>query len=183
MTDRSSSRDVLDFWFEETDESKWFSNDLRFDALVVERFAALHERASRCLLFEWRGHPQGRLAEIIVLDQFSRNMFRGSPRSFAQDPLALVLAQEAVAAGADAELEPARRAFLYMPFMHSEALEIHDAGLPLFRSLGSENTLSFALRHRSIIERFGRYPHRNELLGRPSTDAEREFLQGPGSSF
>jgi uncharacterized protein (DUF924 family) len=183
MKNTADSQDVLTFWFEEIDTSKWWSKDERFDALVIERFAALHERASCCLLFEWRRHAEGRLAEIIVLDQLSRNMFRGSPRSFAQDPLALALAQEAVAAGADRDLAPVRRTFLYMPFMHSEALTIHDAGIELFRDLGNANTLSFALRHRAIVERFGRYPHRNEILGRPSTRAEREFLEEPGSSF
>jgi len=174
---------VLRFWFDEIEPAQWWSKNTVLDGAVRERFGRLHEQAARCELFAWRATAVGRLAEVIVLDQFSRNIFRGEPSAFAQDALALALAQEAVAIGADRELPTARRTFFYMPFMHSESLAIHDAALPLFRSLDVERTLDFARRHRAIIERFGRYPHRNAILGRPSTDDEVEFLKGPDSSF
>lgn len=174
---------VLRFWFEEIEPVRWWSKDEAFDRNIQERFGSLHECAARCELWGWRSTAAGRLAEVIVLDQFSRNLFRDSPQSFAQDPLALALAQEAVARGADRELPSARRAFLYMPFMHSESLAIHEAAAPLFQSLEDERTVEFERRHRAIVERFGRYPHRNAILGRVSTAAEIEFSRGPGSGF
>ena len=176
-------REILKFWFEEIDSSKWWTKDDNFDQLIRLRFAAVHLQATRCELFAWRTQPRGRLAEIIVLDQFSRNMFRGSPSSFASDALALALAQEAIAAGADAALSPTERSFLYLPFMHSESLKIHAVAMELYRKNGIQGNLDFEIRHRNIIERFGRYPHRNGILGRKSTPAEIEFLQQPGSGF
>jgi len=137
----------------------------------------------RCELSGWRKSASGRLAEIIVLDQFSRNLFRGSPLSFAYDPLALVLSQEAISVGADQLLSPVERNFIYMPFMHSESLQIHEDAVELFRRNGQQGNFECELKHKVIIERFGRYPHRNEALGRASTEAELEFLQQPGSSF
>jgi uncharacterized protein (DUF924 family) len=131
----------------------------------------------------WREAADGRLAEIIVLDQFSRNIHRGTPRAFAADPVALVLAQEALRVGADQVLPPERRAFLFMPFMHSESPRIHETAIRLFQQPGLEANLDAALRHKAIIDRFGRYPHRNALLGRVSSDEEQAFLQTPGSSF
>ncbi|MEW6560192.1 MAG: DUF924 family protein [Pseudomonadota bacterium] len=175
--------EVLHFWFTESQPEQWFRVDPAFDALIRSRFSALHERASRCELWEWRSAPEGRLAEIIVLDQFSRNMFRGTPAAFATDPLALALAQEAVACGADRTLEPSHRAFLYMPYMHSESRAVQVEAERLFRENGRPINYSFALRHKAIIDRFGRYPHRNAILGRDSTDEELEFLRQPGSSF
>ena len=139
-------------------------------------------QARACELFEWRKNPKGRLAEIIVLDQFSRNIYRGLPESFIADPQALTLAQEAVAGGHD-ELEPLEKTFLYMPFMHSESLLIQDQSVRLFENLGNENNLDYAIKHREVIQRFGRFPHRNSILGRPSTVEETEFLTQPGSSF
>jgi uncharacterized protein (DUF924 family) len=123
------------------------------------------------------------LAEIIVLDQFSRNMFRDTAMGFAQDGLALVLAQEAVSQGVDQELSLTQRAFLYMPFMHSESLVIHDLAVKFFSQQGMEGNLDFEFRHKAIIEQFGRYPHRNAVLGRQSTPEELEFLKQPGSAF
>ncbi len=134
-------------------------------------------------LFAWRASPRGRLAEIIVLDQFSRNIHRNRPAAFASDGMALVLAQEAVAANADRTLDAAQRAFLYMPYMHSESLLVHDEALALYSQPGLEKNLDFELRHRAIIERFGRYPHRNQILGRRSTAAEKAFLAEPGWGF
>lgn len=174
---------VWDFWFEEIDPEQWRNKDPDFDALMVGRFSELHATAVQCELYEWRTTPQGRLAEVIVLDQFSRNMFRGSPLSFAADPLALGLAQEAVAGGHDKALTTHQRSFLYMPYMHSESLLIHEEAVRLFEANGVEETVDYEMRHKRIIERFGRYPHRNAILGRESTDEEIEFLKQPGSSF
>lgn len=176
-------REILKFWFEDTQHAQWWKKDADFDRLIIERFSDLHRRATRCELFDWRRDPRGRLAEIIVLDQFSRNMFRGQPESFAQDALALALAQEAVAAGADLALQAVERSFLYMPYMHSESLAIHAVAVELFRENGIEGNLDFELKHQAIIERFGRYPHRNAILGRVSTPEEIEFLKQPGSGF
>ena len=176
-------REILKFWFEEIEPSQWLKKDENLDRIIIERFSDVHFRATRCELFEWRKDAQGRLAEIIVLDQLSRNMFRGSPWSFAYDPLALALAQEAVSIGADKSLNQSERSFLYMPFMHSESLKIHEIATDLFRKNGNQNSLDFELRHKAIIERFGRYPHRNSILGRHSSDEEIEFLKQPGSGF
>ncbi len=175
--------EVLTFWFEECDPAQWWRKDERFDRIIIERFSRVHYRATRCELFSWRKDPKGRLAEIIVLDQFSRNMFRGSALSFAHDALALALAQEAISAGVECALNQVERSFLYMPFMHSESMKIHDIAAQLFRKNGIQGNLDYELKHRSIIERFGRYPHRNGVLGRQSTHEEIEFLKQPGSSF
>lgn len=182
-TESQSADDIIEFWFSEIDSALWFRKDTDFDALIEKRFGALLKRAAQCELFSWRSTPAGRLAEVIVLDQFSRNVYRDSAAAFANDPLALALAQEAVAAGADQELEQRQRGFLYMPYMHSESLAIHDVAVDLFRQNGNESTLSFEMKHREIIEKFGRYPHRNSLLNRASSAAELEFLTQSGSSF
>ncbi len=134
-------------------------------------------------LYAWRAEPRGRLAEIIVLDQFSRNLFRGSARAFDQDLAALALAQEAVSAGAHLELAPVQRVFLLLPYTHSESREIHVVAEQLFREFAPPENFDFELRHKAIVDRFGRYPHRNEALGRASTPEEIEFLRQPGSSF
>ncbi|RMH18945.1 MAG: DUF924 domain-containing protein, partial [Gammaproteobacteria bacterium] len=127
--------------------------------------------------------PTGRLAEIIVLDQFSRNLYREDPRAFAQDALALALSQEAIAQEADQALSASQKAFLYMPFMHSESAIIHEMALKLFDQPGLEGNLDFEIQHKTIIDQFGRYPHRNAILGRSSTEAEQKFLQNPGAGF
>ncbi len=174
--------DVLTFWFEEISPKQWWQVDPAFDALLTQRFGSLLRRAAQGELYGWRAEPEGRLAEILVLDQFSRNIHRGTPRAFAQDPMALALAQEAVAAGVLPELRQAGRAFLLMPYMHSESALIHVQAEFLFRQHAPGN-LDFELRHKAIIDRFGRYPHRNAILGRESTVQEAEFLTQPGSSF
>lgn len=176
-------QEILNFWFEEIEPASWWKKDEGFDALLVERFSEIHEKASRCELYEWRRQAEGRLAEIIVLDQFPRNMFRDSARAFASDSMALTLSQEAIACGADQVLTPVQRSFLYMPFMHSESLQIHEVAVGLFRKNGIQSNLDFEFSHKNIIEKFGRYPHRNKVLGRPSTAEEIEFLTRPGSSF
>ncbi len=179
---------VLRFWFEELVGKQHFEVNLSRDTEMRKRFSALHQEASHGELFSWRISAEGRLAEIIILDQFSRNIFRGKPLSFAQDGMALCLAQEAVLLGLDKKLPPSKRMFLYMPYMHSESLLIHNLAVPLFESLANEDnslstTLDFEYRHRVIIERFGRYPHRNKILGRVSSTSEKIFLSKPGSSF
>ena len=175
--------DILHFWFEELSEKQHFAKDAALDAAIGRRFGATLEAAARCELFGWRSTPQGRLAEILVLDQFSRNVYRDTAHAFAQDALALVLAQELVASGQDHALNTAQRAFAYLPYMHSESLLIHTQAVQLFGQPGLENNLNFELRHRDILVRFGRYPHRNALLGRTSSAEELAFLKEPGSSF
>ena len=173
----------LNFWFRELEPAQWFRKDAALDARIRERFGETHRAAAAGELWQWRGSPAGRLAEILVLDQFSRHLFRDGPEAFAQDAAALVLAQEAVAQGADQALAVNQRVFLYMPYMHSESLRIHDEALRLFDQPGMEENLRFEHRHRDILLRFGRYPHRNAILGRDSTPEERAFLAQPGSGF
>lgn len=169
-------RDVLDFWFVEHGPEHWFSGAADFDARLAARFASIHPRIAAGEAFAWRATPDGRLAEIIALDQFSRQLHRGSPRAFAQDGMALVLAQEAVAGGHDHKLDPERRRFLYMPYMHSESLLIHEEAMRLFTALGDEGTLRYEVLHRECLRRFGRYPRRNAVLGRPSTPEELDYI-------
>ncbi len=175
--------EVIQFWFEDIDRSQWWVKDEAFDDEIRNRFSELHRQAASGELFFWRDCAQGRLAEIIILDQFSRNMFRDTSGAFSQDTLALVLAQEAVRSGADAHLSPAMNNFLYMPYMHSESRLIHEEAVKLFTKTGDEFTLDFELKHKKIIDDFGRYPHRNAILSRVSTEVEVAFLNGPDSSF
>ena len=177
------AQDILTFWFTELTPQQHFAKDAALDARIRQRFAATLEAAARCELFAWRATAEGRLAEILVLDQFSRNVYRDTPQAFAQDPLALALAQELVASGLDRSLPLAQRPFAYMPYMHSESKAIHIQSMALFTQLGIADNLRFALRHQTIVERFGRYPHRNAVLGRGSSAEEVEFLGQPGSSF
>jgi uncharacterized protein (DUF924 family) len=174
---------VLQFWFHEIKPAQWWKVDPEFDLLIAERFGEVHRKAVRSELFEWRSDPSGRLAEVIVLDQFSRNIYRGDRRAFEADPLALALAQVAVAAEADLALTQEQRSFLYMPYMHSESKRIHEVAERLFQERAPKNNYEFELRHKAIIDRFGRYPHRNEALGRESTAEEIVFLAEPGSRF
>ena len=174
---------LVNFWFEEIEPALWWKKDDAFDALLLQRFSEIHARARRCELYDWRLEPEGRLAEVIILDQFSRNMFRDSALAFASDAMSLTLSQEAIACGADRALTPVQRSFLYMPFMHSESLMIHEVAVELFRKNGIQSNLEFEFSHKKIIEKFGRYPHRNRVLGRQSTAEEIEFLTQPGSSF
>lgn len=174
---------ILDFWFHELEAKDWFISSDKTDALIKERFTALVEQAAQCELDSWRKTPQGRLAEIILLDQFSRNIYRNTPQAFSQDPLALALAQQAIEVGADKSLSLIERSFLYMPFMHSESIKIHQQAVVLFDQPGLENNYDFELKHKVIIEQFGRYPHRNAILGRISTPDELAFLDTPNSSF
>ena len=175
--------EVIDFWFHQIKRKQWWKKDEKLDHLIRERFSDIHHQAKQCELFCWRTSPLGRLAEILVLDQFSRNMYRNSPKAFETDPLALALAQEAIATKADQQLAQDERGMLYMPFMHSESLVMHSVAVELFRKNGIVSNYQYELKHKQVIEQFGRYPHRNQILGRESTPAEIEFLKQPGSRF
>ena len=174
---------ILHFWFNELSPKQHYAKDAALDEAIRTRFGTTLEAAARCELFAWRTTPEGRLAEVLVLDQFSRNVYRDMARAFAQDALALALAQELVASGQDRSLPLAQRSFAYMPYMHSESALVHTQAVALFSQPGMEDTLRFELRHKDIIDRFGRYPHRNTLLGRTSTAEELALLSEPGSGF
>ncbi|KYQ95080.1 hypothetical protein AWY96_16940 [Serratia plymuthica] len=176
-------KQVIDFWFEEIDPEMWFKKDEDFDSRLQVRFGELWHAAAAGELAHWRETIEGRLAEVIVLDQFSRNLFRGTPRAFSSDCMALVLAQEAIRSGQCEQLSREQRGFLYLPFMHSESAVIHQQALALYTELNNGDQLEFELRHKAIIDRFGRYPHRNAILGRISTPEEEAFLLLPGSGF
>ncbi|EOQ60877.1 hypothetical protein F935_03214 [Acinetobacter calcoaceticus ANC 3811] len=178
-----NEQDILNFWFSPEHRSLWFAKSDDFDKKIRENFSNVHRQATQAELWSWRKTAEGRLAEIIVLDQFSRNIYRDQPESFAYDSLALALAQETISLQLDAQLNPEQRSFLYMPFMHSESKLIHEFALKLFQRLGNEINLNFEKKHKVIIDRFGRYPHRNTILGRVSTPEETEFLLEPNSSF
>lgn len=176
-------QEVLDFWFKEIEPSQRFKKDVGFDEEIRRRFGSVHHQVAQGECLTWRKSLAGRLAEIIVLDQFSRNLFRDDPRAFAYDGMALVLTQEALALGDLSELTVEQRSFLFMPLMHSESLVIHEEALKRFAEPGLENNLKYEKQHLAIIQRFGRYPHRNQILGRTSTAEELAFLKEPGSSF
>lgn len=183
MSQAHRYQDVLDFWFKEIEPAQWWQKSDEFDQLIEQRFGSLHRQAVLGELFEWRTNALGSLAEILLLDQFSRNIHRDKPESFASDPQALTLAQVAVDKGFAQELKASETSFLYMPYMHSESLKVHEQAVELFTALGNAYNLDFELKHKAIIERFGRYPHRNAILGRVSTQEEKDFLAGPNSSF
>ncbi|BAQ18812.1 DUF924 family protein [Methyloceanibacter caenitepidi] len=175
--------EVVRYWFETLSPDDWYGAPPEVDAEIARRFGPLYESLRHAVPDAWLQTPQGRLAAVLVLDQFPRNIHRGTPQAFATDDEALALSKDAIAAGADMELPPEQRAFLYMPFQHAENLEDQRRSLELFKALGNPNNLDFAVRHYEIIARFGRFPHRNDVLGRASTPEERAFLNEPGSSF
>ena len=183
MSQTITAEQVLTFWFEEIEPKLWWIKDVEFDAQIKQRFGDVLVQAKRGELSHWRVTPQGRLAEIIVLDQFSRNIYRDKPAAFEADAIALVLAQEAVAQQVDLALKPKQVPFLFMPYMHSESAMIHQVAVKLFNREAAVANLTFELQHKAIIDRFGRYPHRNAILGRESTAEEIAFLREPGSSF
>jgi uncharacterized protein (DUF924 family)/uncharacterized protein YciI len=194
--------DVLAFWFGELDRhgqadtlhsQRWFRKDPAFDAEIRTRFGELHAAVARGERDHWLATPRGRLAAVLVLDQFSRNLFRDSPQSFAQDAKAQAVTLDALARGDDRQLAAAERAFIYMPLMHAEDRALQERCLGAFSGWRDElggperervqGLLSYAQQHRDIVHRFGRFPHRNRVLGRESTPEEAAFLQQPGSSF
>ena len=183
-SERLMYKTILDFCFEEVGSQQFFEKDADFDELLKERFSGLLKKAAASELYEWRTSIEGRLAEIIILDQFSRNIYRDTPAAFAQDSMALALAQEAVTAGALEILETVEaRKFILMPYMHSESKLIHQRAVTLFEQYTNAQTIEAEMKHKVIIDRFGRYPHRNDILGRVSSGEEIEFLTQPDSSF
>lgn len=197
---RVSAEDVLRFWLGEPGDpplakaERWWKKDDAFDRAIKERFEDTLDRGTRGELSEWRTSPRGRLALVIVFDQFSRNMFRGTPRSFAQDELAREVALDALDSGDLRQLTPTEAGFLLMPFMHAEDLALQRRGEAEFAGLRDaatddtvridlDKSVKYAAMHRVIIERFGRFPHRNAILARPTTKEEEEFLKQPDSSF
>jgi uncharacterized protein (DUF924 family) len=174
---------VIGYWFAPGQQDRWFAADPGFDGEIRARFLPLVERAAAGELGAWAGSAEGSLALCLLLDQFPRNIWRGTARAFACDRLARDVARAALAAGHDRDLPPDRRPFLYLPFEHSEDLADQDRCVELMRQLGDPQMLDYAQRHRDIVARFGRFPHRNAILGRPSRAEETHFLQQPGSSF
>lgn len=174
---------VIEFWFRELSPEQWWIKDPALDAEIRQRFGELLEVAKQGHLRTWHDQPRGRLAEIIVLDQFSRNIYRDQPEAFAADDLALERCLAAIAHKDDRSLTKTERAFLYMPLMHSEEEEMHVLAIELFKLLDNDNALNFEYQHKAIIDRFGRYPHRNAILGRTSTPEELAFLTQPNSAF
>lgn len=176
--------DVLEFWFSDAARPRWWVKDPEFDRLVATRLGSAHEAAFRGDLDAWKRTPEGALALVLVLDQVPRNIFRGQARSFAADPLARAVTREAIAAGFDARLpDDEHRVFLYLPLEHSEEIADQDECCRLMGRLSPSRWLDYAERHRTIVARFGRFPHRNAMLGRESTAEELAFLEEPGSSF
>jgi uncharacterized protein (DUF924 family) len=188
--------EILDFWFEKKGEEDygenrtiWFTKtpEPEFDREIQVRFREDYEKAASGELDQWKETPQSCLALILLLDQFPRNMFRGNPRAFATDSQALSLAQYAITKGFDRELLKIQRWFIYLPFEHSENLDHQRQAVELFRQLGNDPDSAYmtssAVRHLEIVERFGRFPHRNAILGRATTPEEAEFLKQPNSSF
>lgn len=175
--------EVLEFWFNEVGKPQWFVKDLNVDEEISQRFGRLVKQAGAGECYSWRSTAKGRLAEIIVLDQFSRNIYRDTPESFAHDPMALVLAQEAVSVGILDDFNQVELQFLLMPFMHSESKLIHQYAEPLFTKYVDDDVNRYEVMHKTIVDRFGRYPHRNGILGRESTTEELAFLKEPNSSF
>ena len=174
---------VLAYWFDPRTKPKWFNGGAAFDAEVRDRLGPLFERAAEGELDGWAVETAGLLALVILFDQVPRNIHRGTPRAFATDPRALALARLAVDQAKDRGLSDDERLFLYLPFEHAETLADQDRSVALFRALGDPSYLDYAIRHRDVIARFGRFPHRNTVLGRASTAAELAFLEEPGSSF
>lgn len=177
-----SPEDVLNFWFVEHTKDDWFGGKAEFDDELRAQFAETLEQVARCEAWEWRQTPDGRLAEIIVLDQFSRQLHRGSPEAFAQDKMAVALTQEAIAIGADEAISIERRMFLFMPLMHAESLVIQEEGVKHFEQFGPD-MLKFMTGHRDCIAKFGRFPFRNKALGRESTEAEVAYMKAQGDSM
>jgi uncharacterized protein (DUF924 family) len=174
-----TAAEVVSFW-RDAGPDRWWEKDDQFDRLVRSTFLPLHEAAARGELAAWENASEGALALVILLDQFPRNMFRGSPHAFATDPLAQVVAERAIARGFDAATDQQMRMFLYMPFMHSEILHHQDRCVELMAAMADDGLGKFATVHRDIIAKFGRFPHRNSALGRATTAAEQDFLDAGG---
>ncbi|MGF1588802.1 MAG: DUF924 family protein [Pleurocapsa sp.] len=183
MNKSDSANEVLNFWFSEKVKPLWFKKNAEFDLEIKQRFLEIYQLATTGALDHWRHNSRHILALIIVLDQFSRNIFRNTPQAFAMDSQAVELTNYAVDNNYQQALSREQQVFLYMPLMHSENKSDQAKCVELFAELGKEDNLKFALKHQAIIDRFGRFPHRNQILGRESTPTEQEFLTQPGSSF
>jgi uncharacterized protein (DUF924 family) len=168
--------DILSFWYSPQMQPHWFASTPQIDAMLRENYAALWQDALQNKLDDWMDSPQGALALVIILDQFPLNMFRGLPQSFASEAKAIAVAKHAISKGYDRFIDTSQLAFLYMPLMHSEDLADQDRAVRLYAAAGLDNNLQFAQHHRAIVARFGRFPHRNAILGRASTAAERDYL-------
>ena len=180
---KTEPSDVVSFWFADETKPNWFEGNDEFDAELEKRFGAAYEAARSGQLDAWAENPQSALALILLLDQIPRNIHRNTPEAFATDAQALALAKQAIERGFDTALTAEQRQFLYLPFMHSEQLAEQERGVELYSALGVAEPLDFMRRHRDIIARFGRFPHRNKILGRASSDEEEAFLKLPGSHF
>ncbi len=178
MTDQIATiSDVLSFWIDDVGETRWYKKDNALDTMIYERFAATWELAARGDLDDWSETPDGALALILVLDQFSRNMFRGEAKAFLTDAKALQIAKAAIAVGCDRQIDEPQRQFFYLPYMHSEDLTDQDAGIDLIgERMATGNNLYHAKVHRAVIERFGRFPYRNAALGQQNTAAEQAYI-------
>ncbi len=183
MSKLTTSEDILDFWFSQKVKPLWFKKNADLDRKIKERFLDTYQLAKTGALDDWRNDPRDALALIIVLDQFPRNIFRNTFQAFATDKQAAELTKYAVSNNYQQNLLPEEQAFLYMPLMHSENEKDQEKCVELFTELGREDNLKFAIEHQKIIDRFGRFPHRNQILGRESSLEEKEFLTQPGSSF
>lgn len=179
MTDIAKPADIVAFW-REAGRDKWFNKSDAFDAEIRQRFLATHEAAAAGRLVEWENTAEGALALMLLLDQFPRNLFRGDARTYAADPLAREIADRAIAKGFDKAVDPTLRNFFYLPFMHSEALADQERCVALYRAAGDTENLKWAEHHADIVRKYGRFPHRNALLGRKTTPEEQAFLDAGG---
>ena len=184
LADEKSLQAILVFWFEEISPESWFKTDPLFDNVLTQKFGRMIKQALAGQLDKWAQNKDGRLALILLLDQMTRNIFRNTPKAFSGDEIACALSLRSVSDGfLEMEKNLHKRQFFLMPMMHSEDLEIQKKSLPLFKALTSENAYDYAIRNHDIIERFGRFPHRNHILNRPASNEELEFLTQQGSSF
>ncbi len=174
---------ILAFWFADETKERWYDSTPAFDELCCDRFGALVEKAASDELAAWEKTAEGALALCLLLDQMPRNIFRGTPRAFETDPKAVEVASSAIAKGFDQKLDPERRKFLYLPFMHSEVLAEQERSVALSLALNDEKTIEYAEDHADIIRRFGRFPHRNAIVGRESSAEELAFLQDGGKDY
>lgn len=180
----SDIREILEFWFAPANKPRWFKRDDAFDDEIRRRFEAVHERAAAGNLAAWQNTAEGSLALLLCLDQFPRNIFRGTPRAFTTDAKARAVADWAVDRGFDLEFKSDERIFFYLPFEHSEDLDDQHRAVELVRTrLSDAEMMRYAIAHRDVIEKFGRFPHRNAILGRSSTPEEEEYLKQPGAGF
>lgn len=182
---RDSKTEILNFWFEETKPEQWFQASEEFDRAITDRFEKDHEFAMKGMYDTWMHEPEGCLALILLLDQFSRNMFRGTPKAFASDEKALSVAKHTLDKGYEQFFPPAKRGFIFLPYEHSENLADQDRAVELFATIKADQPVmyDYALKHREVIQEYGRFPHRNQTLGRESTPEEKEYLSQPDAGF